>query len=112
MVPARVQGPCVFALLANACEPGKSLKNGFLCLPAVLGRFVFALNVFCKEKYGLHHSVSDYWVYEFAKVREASDNWLTLCLHEQKNNRKTMCYSCRISNGLFMQPPADMGVYT
>lgn len=35
---------------------------------AVLGRFVYALNVFCKEAYGMDYQVSDYWVYEFAKV--------------------------------------------
>lgn len=35
---------------------------------AVLGRFVYALNVFCKEAYGMEYDVSDYWVYEFAKV--------------------------------------------
>jgi len=34
----------------------------------VLGRFVYALNVFCKEAYGMDYDVSDYWVYEFAKV--------------------------------------------
>jgi hypothetical protein len=43
-----------------------------ICLPlfavAVLGRFVFALNEFCAKKYGMQHSVSDYWIYEFAKV--------------------------------------------
>lgn len=35
---------------------------------AVLGRFVYALNIFCKETYGMDYDVSDYWVYEFAKV--------------------------------------------
>lgn len=35
---------------------------------AVLGRFVYALNKFCKEEYGVDYKVSDYWVYEFAKV--------------------------------------------
>lgn len=34
----------------------------------MLGRFVYALNVFCKEAYGMEYDVSDYWVYEFAKV--------------------------------------------
>lgn len=37
-------------------------------LPAVLGRFVYALNIFCKEAYGMDYDVSDYFVYEFAKV--------------------------------------------
>jgi hypothetical protein len=35
----------------------------------VLGRFVYALNRFCQEAYGMEYDVSDYWVYEFAKVR-------------------------------------------
>jgi len=35
---------------------------------AVLGRFLFALNEFCRDKYGMDHSVSDFHVYEFAKV--------------------------------------------
>lgn len=35
---------------------------------AVLGRFVYALNIFCKEAYGMDYDVSDFWVYEFAKV--------------------------------------------
>jgi hypothetical protein len=30
---------------------------------------VYALNRFCKEAYGMDYGVSDYWVYEFAKVR-------------------------------------------
>lgn len=34
----------------------------------VLGRFVYCLNTFCKDKYGMEYDVSDYWVYEFAKV--------------------------------------------
>lgn len=37
-------------------------------LHAVLGRFVYALNIFCKEAYGMDYDVSDYFVYEFAKV--------------------------------------------
>ncbi|KAI8469855.1 MAG: hypothetical protein J3K34DRAFT_377511 [Monoraphidium minutum] len=35
----------------------------------VLGRFVFALNDFCKQQYGMSYDVADYWVYEFAKRR-------------------------------------------
>lgn len=39
------------------------------CCDAVLGRFVWTLNRFCKEAYDMDHGVHDYWVYEFAKVR-------------------------------------------
>jgi len=35
---------------------------------AVLGRFVYALNLFCKDRYGMDYAVEDYWIYEFAKV--------------------------------------------
>lgn len=45
-----------------------SLRRAPPPMPAVLGRFVHTLNAFCKEKYGMEHSVSDYWVYEFAKI--------------------------------------------
>lgn len=38
-------------------------------LCTVLGRFVFALNKYCKEEYGMDLAVTDYWVYEFAKAR-------------------------------------------
>ena len=43
-----------------------------LCLPflPVLGRFLFSLNKFCGETYGLDVDVGDYHVYEFAKVIE------------------------------------------
>jgi hypothetical protein len=34
----------------------------------VLGRFVHALNGFCRDEYGWEYDVSDYWIYEYAKV--------------------------------------------
>ncbi len=34
----------------------------------MLGRFVYALNLFCKDRYGMDYAVGDYWIYEFAKV--------------------------------------------
>jgi hypothetical protein len=52
-----------------AVSVGRSqFLNNALAVDAVLGRFVYALNKFCKEEYGMDYSVSDYWVYEFAKV--------------------------------------------
>ncbi len=36
---------------------------------AVLGRFLHSLNQFCHDEYDMRYSVSDYWVYDFAKVR-------------------------------------------
>lgn len=39
------------------------------CSLTVLGRFLHSLNKFCHEEYGLEFDISDYSVYEFAKVR-------------------------------------------
>lgn len=40
---------------------------------AVLGRFVHTLNKFCLDEYGMEYSVSDYSVYEFAKVSASAE---------------------------------------
>ena len=34
----------------------------------MLGRFVYSLNTFCKEMYGMDYDVDDYHIYEFSKV--------------------------------------------
>ncbi len=47
--------------------------NIALWLPCtVLGRFLHALNGFVLAKYGMRHSISDYWIYEFAKACAAA----------------------------------------
>lgn len=48
----------------------------------VLGRFVYALNKFCKEEYGMDYDVSDYWVYEFAKIWHCSQDQSNHIVHE------------------------------
>lgn len=48
----------------------------------VLGRFVFALNKFCKENYGMDYQVEDYWVYEFAKIWHCSQDESNHIVHE------------------------------
>jgi len=48
----------------------------------VLGRFLFALNEFCREKYGMDHSVSDFHVYEFAKVWMCDQDRSNKIVHE------------------------------
>jgi len=48
----------------------------------VLGRFVFTLNQFCKEQYGMEHDVSDYWVYEFAKIWNCNQDRSNHIVHE------------------------------
>lgn len=48
----------------------------------VLGRFVYALNKFCKEEYGMEYDVSDYWVYEFAKIWHCSQDQSNHIVHK------------------------------
>jgi len=48
----------------------------------VLGRFVFALNQFVLDKYGMQHQVSDYWVYEFAKIWDCDQDTSNRIVHE------------------------------
>ena len=47
--------------LVPACPPPRPPRT-------VLGRFLHSLNTFCREQYGMRYDVSDYWVYDFAKV--------------------------------------------
>lgn len=63
-----------FAALVRAFERASASLSLRLSVHActrktVLGRFVFALNRFCKEAYSMEYDVADYWIYEFAKVR-------------------------------------------
>eukprot|EP00198_Chlamydomonas_reinhardtii_P008606 XP_001697943.1 predicted protein [Chlamydomonas reinhardtii] len=48
----------------------------------VLGRFVFALNQFCKDHYGMEYKVGDYWIYEFAKIWHCSQERSNEIVHE------------------------------
>lgn len=48
----------------------------------VLGRFLIALNLFCKERYGMDYDVKDYWVYEFAKIWKCSGDKSNQIVHE------------------------------
>lgn len=41
---------------------------------AVLGRFIHSLNNFCLEEYGVQYDISDYHVYDFAKVWQCSQD--------------------------------------
>ena len=49
-------------------------------VPAVLGRFLFALNHFCKERYAMEDDVPDYSVYEFAKASSSLQSETTRAL--------------------------------
>lgn len=48
----------------------------------VLGRFVHSLNAFCLEKYGQQYRVEDYFVYDFARVWECSQDESNHRVHE------------------------------
>lgn len=48
----------------------------------VLGRFVYALNRFCLEKYQMDYSVENYWVYEFAKIWGCTPEKSNQIVHE------------------------------
>eukprot|EP00877_Chromochloris_zofingiensis_P012253 jgi/Chrzof1/7281/Cz02g17200.t1 len=53
---------------------------------AVLGRFVHALNQFCEEQYGMAYDVGDYWVYEFAKIWNCTQDRSNSIVHEFFNS--------------------------
>lgn len=76
-------------------SPNKYLKptNGIPQIPKararvavdvdeVLGRFVYSLNMFCKEKYQMEYQVGDYWIYEFAKIWGCSPEQSNHIVHE------------------------------
>jgi hypothetical protein len=55
--------------------------------------------MYCKETYGMDHKVEDFWVYEFAKVRQAClprnmMQELGMCLcHMQLASGNLVCHS-------------------
>lgn len=62
-------------LIGSNVESGSKKKTQLRPQPfpltqnhSVLGRFLHKLNGFCKDEYGLDVDISDYHVYEFAKV--------------------------------------------
>eukprot|EP00775_Hariotina_reticulata_P008207 gene8207-8398_t len=71
--------------LSQACsslvQPAKRLRVA-VDVDEVLGRFVHALNKFCKEEYGMDYSVSDYWIYEFAKIWHCDQDRSNYIVHE------------------------------
>lgn len=48
----------------------------------VLGNFVSAINQFIADRYSSHHSVSEYHVYEFAKIWNCSKDEANIRVHE------------------------------
>lgn len=48
---------------------------------AVLGRFLHSLNQFCLEEHGLRYQVSDYFLYDFAKVWKCSQEASNVMVH-------------------------------
>ncbi|KAL4419874.1 hypothetical protein ABPG75_006972 [Micractinium tetrahymenae] len=48
----------------------------------VLGRFLHSLNKFCLEEYGMQYDVSDYHVYDFAKIWRCAQDESNHKVHE------------------------------
>lgn len=71
---------------ANGVVREKGRRNGRLRvaidIDEVLGRFLFALNHFCKERYAMEYDVPDYFVYEFAKIWGCSQDMSNHIVHE------------------------------
>ena len=59
-----------------------NISYSILSFFAVLGRFVHSLNEFFLDEYGLEYSVSDYNVYDFAKVWRCSQDESNHKVHE------------------------------
>ena len=47
-----------------------------------MGRFVYSLNRFVLEKYDMKYKVSDYWIYEFAKIWKCTQEESNHIVHE------------------------------
>lgn len=48
--------------------PSNTRLNVAVDVDEVLGQFLFALNKFCRDRYGMFHDMEDYHVYHFATV--------------------------------------------
>eukprot|EP00879_Flechtneria_rotunda_P020482 GHRR01021550.1.p1 GENE.GHRR01021550.1~~GHRR01021550.1.p1 ORF type:complete len:236 (+),score=20.41 GHRR01021550.1:138-845(+) len=62
-------------------SPNKRLRIA-VDVDEVLGRFVYALNKFCREEFNEEYDISDYWVYEFAKIWHCSQDRSNHIVHE------------------------------
>lgn len=60
---------------------GKALRVA-VDVDEVLGRFVYSLNAFCLETYGMEYGVGDYHEYDFAKVWKCSQEESNRKVHE------------------------------
>jgi hypothetical protein len=48
---------------------------------AVLGRFLYSLNQFCQEEYGIHHEISEFFIYEYKQIWKCSQEESTHRVH-------------------------------
>ncbi|GMH33366.1 hypothetical protein BSKO_01200 [Bryopsis sp. KO-2023] len=64
------------------CAPVDGRLRVAVDVDEVLGRFLIALNLFCKERYGMEYDVQDYWVYNFAKIWGCSGDMSNHIVHE------------------------------
>lgn len=47
----------------------------------VLGRFLYTLNQFCQEEYGIHHEISEFFIYEYKQIWKCSQEESTHRVH-------------------------------
>lgn len=71
----------VFWGLPSSCGPAQKLRHTHPTPPAVLGRFLHSLNQFCLEEHGREYQVSDYFLYDFAKVWKCSQEASNVMVH-------------------------------
>lgn len=64
------------------CSPPVPRLRVAVDVDEVLGRFVYALNMYCKEAYGMDHKVEDFWVYEFAKIWNCTQDRSNQIVHD------------------------------
>jgi hypothetical protein len=66
----------------------------------VLGQFLATLCEYCADEHGLHHTVDEFWIYEFAKVR-----WKAYIFPMQDLLRRCFIACCMYHRGIY----ADLG---
>lgn len=69
-------------LAKNGASAGRQQLTIAVDVDEVLGRFVHSLNAFCEETYSCQYHVKDYFVYDFARVWQCSQDESNRRVHE------------------------------
>ncbi|GAX75339.1 hypothetical protein CEUSTIGMA_g2784.t1 [Chlamydomonas eustigma] len=67
---------------SSSADDGRTKLRIAVDVDEVLGRFVYTLNQFCRDKYGMEYDVKDYWIYEYAKIWKCSQDKSNEIVHE------------------------------